>query len=142
MIRDHRRPLSALLALLLAAALAGCFSAAQTAEKLNTARLSVERAKDRNANIYAKEDFELCVRHVSKGEQAFWSGYNHRGFDYGRMAIADCDVSVERSRLGAYEANQSRLEEEIESLKKELSPYFSKEEITRELTITKEKASQ
>lgn len=134
------------LALLLCALLplfaaSGCFSPSRTAEMLNGARLSVEKAKDTNANVYAKEDFELCVRHMSRGEQAFWSGYNRRGHDLGRMAVADCDVAVERAKFGQFQANQSRLEEEIGELQKELTPYFSKEEITRELTVTKEKVN-
>lgn len=136
--RNLSGPLAIFLALL-ALSLSACFSAATTAERLNKARLALAEAKDQQANIYTKDDFELAARHCGRGEQAFWAGYNHKGFDLARMCIADSDVAIWRSKLLLLESKSSRLEEEIGSLKRELAPYFSEEEISRQTVIIKEK---
>ncbi len=132
-----------LIAILFAPLLAsGCFSSAMTAEKLNQGRLAVKAAKDAEANIYAPEDFELAARHCGRGEQAFWAGYNRKGFDLARMCIADADTAMWRSKWRKLQSMQSRLREEIDTLKKDLSPFYPEKEITRQLTIIKEKISQ
>jgi hypothetical protein len=127
---------------LIVMSLGGCFNPAISAEQINKARLEVAAAKDKQANIYAKEDFELAVRHCGRSEQAFWSGYNRKGYDLARMCQADADVAVWRSKLAIAEANQSRMKEEIEALERELAPFLPKEGMSREMTITREKVAQ